>query len=349
MIAAICLLAAGLTMADEIPEKRPVAYVVCGDSYEGESWVYRVDLFMGALLAVSEPINGMGNPDKLAIDPGNQRLYIASMRGMANDYWPVTVVSTSGDSFEIISRFSTASDDGNSRMHEAYEIVVSPDGNELFVAHGGLVDSGHGNAVWDSATGDVLRFLPRMIDPYDLWSPDGMHVARFRPAGERTREVDGQEITERWKGAVTVIDVQTGDRETTYLEKNRGMHPPWGEVESPFIQVHGSGRLLAFDRDEGTVISKFNVQEVAGLTTNYGGITWHQPPVLDDRQSIVLTMRCFERVAERDGSNCLWPTLEEWPHIIEHTFVVVIDAILQTEVTRTEIGTNCTRPVLAYE
>lgn len=371
MLSAVLMLALGPTMAEETPLRRPMAYVVCGgDYYDQHSKVYRVDLQAGALLGVSDSIDWLGNAEKLSFDPVRSRLYIASMRGRSYRYWPVTAVHVKGGTFEVVRRFSTAPDDAlprgagetrtmksgetdsrppNTNMNEAYEIVVSRDGKELYVSYGGLSDTGNLSAVWDSETGEVLRFLPNSIRRSHHWSPDGKQVAAIWPGGERTRRENGQQLTQRWPGGVSVIDVQTGDRATTYLEENQGLHPPWRKIEGPFIRVHGSGRLQAFDRNTGRIISEFNVQEIAGLTTHYGGVSWSQPPVLDDGKTIVLNMRCYERAAEKDGSNCLWPTPNEGPNIIEHTYVVLIDAIQQTEVTRTEVGVDCSNPALAYE
>lgn len=351
-----------------------MAYVVCGDDhaydYDKYGRVYRVDLLAGILQNVSNPIDWVGNPQHLSFDPVYSRLYIASMRGRSYDYWPVTVVQVNNGVFEVVGRFSTAADDTlprgagearkresgesyrshlNTKVREAYESVVSPDGKELYVMHGGLADTGHLSAVWDSETGEVLRLLPTSIRPSHLWSPDGKRVAAIWPSGERTRHENGQERTRTWPGGVSVIDVQTGVRVTNYLEENQGMHPPWSKVYGPYIRVHGSGLLRAYDRDTGDVISEFNVMELTGLTTHYGGILWSQPPVLDDRQSIILNMRCYERTDDRNRTNCLWPTYEELPNIIEHTYLVVIDALRQIEISRSEVGTDCSNPVLGYE
>ena len=326
MLTAVLLLALGPTMAEETPLRRPMAYVVCGgDYYDQHSKVYRVDLQAGALHGVSDSIDWLGNAEKLSFDPVRSRLYIASMRGRSNLYWPVTAVQVKGGTFEVVRRFSTALDD-----------TLSRGAGETRTMKSGETDSRPPNTNMNEAYEIVV-------------SRDGKHVAAIWPGGERTRKENGQEIAQRWPGGVSVIDVQTGDRATTYLEENQGLHPPWRKIEGPFIRVHGSGRLQAFDRNTGRIISEFNVQEITGLATHYGGVLWSQPPVLDDGKTIVLNMRCYERAAEKDGSNCLPPTLREWPNIIELTYVVLIDAIQQTEVTRTEVGVDCSNPALAYE
>ncbi len=370
LVVALLLLAAGPLMAEEASQQRPMAYVVCGDGNFQDNRVYRVDLLAGEVKGVSDPLDWMGKPQHLSFDPVHSRLYIASMRGKAADYWPVTVVRVRDSQFEIVNRFTTAANDTlprgagetcrmksgepywsplNTKLNEAYKTVVSPDGNELFVSHGGLADKGKSAAVWDTVTGKVLRLLPYGMRPSQLWSPDGNRVAAIWTAGEREREENGKVIARSWPGGVSVINVQTGERVTTYLTDNKGLHPPWSKVEWPLIRVHGSGRLQAFDRDTGQVISEFNVEELTGLTTHYGGVVWSPPLVLDGKQAIILNMRCYERAADKGGLNCQPPTFEELPNIIEHTYIVVIDVLQQTEKSRTEVGTDCTNSVLAYE
>ncbi len=209
LVVALLLLAAGPLMAEEASQQRPMAYVVCGDGNFQDNRVYRVDLLAGEVKGVSDPLDWMGKPQHLSFDPVHSRLYIASMRGKAADYWPVTVVRVRDSQFEVVNRFTTAEDDTlprgagetsrmktgepywsplNTKLNEAYETVVSPDGKELFVMHGGLPDTGKLTAVWDSATGKVLRLLPYGIRPSHLWSPDGNRVAAIWPSGERERE-----------------------------------------------------------------------------------------------------------------------------------------------------------------
>ena len=225
---------------------------------------------------------------------------------------------------DILPRDSTRR---NSKPYEVYQIAVSPDGNELYVLHGGRSE-GMLAAVWDADTGEVLRELEMYVDPTDIWSPDGRYVAGIWPNRERTREKNGEITTEETPAGVDVRDVRTGKRVSlTNLDGGKGLHPPWGRVEGPLIHVHGKGRVLAHDRDTGEVISDFNVEQITGLNT-WGGVSWDEPPVLDDHQTIVLSMFGFG---------------------FERTYVVVIDVLQQEEVTRTEVGMKCTNPVVAYE
>ena len=111
LVVALLLLAAGPLMAEEASQQRPMAYVVCGDGNFQDNRVYRVDLLAGEVKGVSDPLDWMGKPQHLSFDPVHSRLYIASMRGKAADYWPVTVVRVRDSQFEVVNRFTTAEDD----------------------------------------------------------------------------------------------------------------------------------------------------------------------------------------------------------------------------------------------
>lgn len=315
--------------------KNPVVYVVCRDDDFQNQRVYRVDIVNGGVLAVSKPIDWMGNPTQLAIDVKRSRLYIGSYRGKARDYYPMTIVDIRDSEFEVVNRFSTNLEDTlprdstqrNLKPFEVYQIAIPPDGNELYVMHGGMSE-GMLQAVWDADTGEVLRELETYVRPTDVWSPDGRYVAGIWPNHERTLQQNGDTITEKVSAGVDVRDVHTGKRVSlTWLNDGKRLHPPWNRIEGPLIRVHGSGRALAHDRDTGEVVSEFNVAQLTGLGT-WGGVTWLEPPVLDDHQTIALSMFGVG---------------------FESTNVVAIDVLRQTELTRTEVGARCTNPVVSYE
>ena len=311
----------------------PAAYIVCGDGGFDNHRVYKVDLVAGGMLGVSLPIDWLGNPTHLAFDMERSRLYIGSFRGKAYDYYPITVVNVQDGEFEVVGRYTTNPDDvlprdstrWNKKPYEVYQIAVSPDGTELYLAHGGLSEGMLG-AAWDANTGTGLRELERSVRQTDVWSPDGRYFARILPDRDRTREADGKIPVEKIPARVEVFDVRTGRRVSLmYPEDGKGLHPPWGRTQGPFVRAHGSGRILVHDRDTGEVLSDFSVDQLTGLSS-FGGVTWAEQPLLHDRRTIVLGMRDVEA---------------------ESTFVVAINAIGKAEVTRTEAGANCTNPVLA--
>ena len=323
-----------LNEADRTFEK-PVAYIVCRDDDFQNQRVYRIDLINGGVLGVSEPIDWMGNPTQLAIDTKRSRLYVGSFRGKARDYYPMTVVNIQDGEFEVLNRFTTNPADTlprdstqwNEKPFEVYQIAVSPDSNELYVAHGGLSE-GMLRAVWDADTGGVLRELAMSVRSADVWSPDERYVAKIWPVLDRMQEENGRTIIKETSARINLRDVRMGERVSlTYLEDGKGLHPPWGRIEGPMIHVHGKGRVRVHDRDTGEVSSEFNVHQLSGLDT-LGGVTWIEPPVLDDNQTIVLSM---------------------FGYGFKRTYVVAIDVLRQTELTRTEVGVRCTNPVVRYE
>ena len=338
---ACCVVAAGALGAVLWPagvqggraSTKPVGYIVCGNEHFRDQRVYQVDFVNGGVTGMSEPIDWMGNPQHLAIDAGRARLYIGSFRGKARDYYPMTVVSMRDGEFEVANRFTTHPEDTlprdsrrrNRKPYEVYQIVLSPDGNELHVAHGGLSE-GMLRAVWDANTGEVLRELEHYVRPADVWSPDGRYVAEIWPGSDAQMAKEGETAKGENTAGVDVRDVQTGKRVSlTWLEDGKGLHPPWGRIGGPLIRVHGTGRVLAHDRDSGKVVSEFNVDELTGLYT-LGGVLWQEPLVLADKHTAVLPMFDSER-----------------------TFVVAVHVLRPQEVSRTAVGANCTNPVAAYE
>lgn len=337
-VAVVIFIAVRFGGEGQAPSERPIAYVVCGnlDSYDNR--VYRVDLLLGELRGVSEPIDGLGSPENLAYDPVHSRLYVASLhKKWGRDMWPFTSLHVRNGEFEVLRHFSVLREGdlpkraldlapAGIRLPEGYQIMVSPDGNELYVAHGGM-QSGIYAEVWDPNTGDMLRELEMAIRPSDVWSPDGHRVAAIWPPRPAKAEDVGRKATAS-KAGVGVGDVRTGKRlSVTYREDGRGLHPPWGRIEGPLIQLHGGGRVLAYDRDTGDILSDFDVDRLTGLNT-LGGVLWIQPPLLDDHRTTVLRMYDF-------GA--------------EHTYLVAIDVLGQKEVSRTRLGARCTNPVVAYE
>ncbi len=327
---------------------RPMAYVVCGDDRFQDNRVYRVDLRAGKLKGISDPIGRLGNPAHLAYDPVFSRLYVASMAGRsAGSYWPVTVIRVGNGEFEVTNRFTTTtkSADNSSRganagrgrngPYEAYVIVVSPDGNELYVMHGGLARSKFLTAVWNAHTGETLRLLPTGISSENrVWSPDGNYLVQRWPSQEREEEEDGQ-------GGMSVRNTQTGQKVTTYLENGEGMHPPWGRINEPFIYFspRERGVVRVYDRDTGEIISEFDIQELTGLQL--------QSSPMGDRSSVLKGGRLLAVAMRTDQSQRLWDGNEAgWDY---PSYIVLIDVLEQREITRTQVGLRCSNAVVAYE
>ena len=360
-IAGACLaaIALGLILLRDTPISRiPVGYIVCGnDDIDGHE-VYRVDLLKGVVIGVSKPIGWMGSPAQLSIDTNRLRLYVSSFGGKAYDYYPMTVVSVEGGAFEVVNRFTTNPEDIgprdstrlNNKPFEVYMTVVSPDGDELYVMHGG-VPEGKLRAVWNADTGEVLRNLQGYIRPKDVWSPDRRYVAGIWPSRERTVKNKGISTVETVHAGVDVRDVQTGRRVSlTYLEDGRGLQPPWGKLKGPLIRVDAkTGEVRTYDRDAGDIVSEFNIKELTGLRMGEGG-TWVEPDTLEDKEMIVLDMVCYEPLDESVTLDCDFSTWSDWriPKL-RRTYVVVVNVIQQRELSRTEVGMHCTNPVVVAE
>ncbi|MCY4166014.1 MAG: hypothetical protein OXF03_07705 [Gammaproteobacteria bacterium] len=358
LVAALALAALWLLNKGEA-QASPMAYVLCGDDLLDEIRAYRVDLLAGELTNVSEPVEWLGQPHHLAYDPVRSRLYVASMnKKWSPPMWPVTSLRVGGGEFEVAGRFPT-NRDGNllekarageappgrkmmaEAMREAYKVIVSPDGRELYVSYGGLSDTGMLVEVWDADTGETLRTLPHAIESRDEWSPNGDYVAEIWPGGDREIDQDGNVIVKKRKGGVSVSSTQTEERlAPKYLEENKGMHPPWGRIEEPLIYLFprnmSLGEIRVFDRDIGSMISQFKVRELTGLDLGKPSIA-----VLEGGRQIAVSAVKRTEAPESYPPRSLGFKREG--------YVVLIDVMDRREVTRTRVGARCTNAVVAYE
>jgi len=228
-------------------------------------------------------------------------------------------------------------------MREAYRVVVSPDGRELYVSYGGLYkDTGAIMQVWDADTGEVLRGMPSVISRAATWSPDGSHVAAIWPSHGREVNNDGEVVAEASKGGVQVISTRTGEKSPLrHLENNKGMHPPWGRIEEPLIYLFYwnalLGALRAYDRDTGEVLSELEIHGLTGL--DMAG----KPEVAVLEGGKLIAVSVVERLP---------PIVYHWPNSVveqEQGYVVLIDVMQRREVSRTRVGERCTNAVVAYE
>ena len=112
------------------------------------------------------------------------------------------------------------------------------------------------------------------IDARYEFSPDGKHVADIRVAGKRVDEDgDGNTISMEWAGSVSIRATSGGLWERKELVANRGLHPPWGRIEGPLVNVSpesGRHRIDLYDRDSGERVVEIDVPKTTGL----GGVYW---------------------------------------------------------------------------
>ncbi len=272
--------------------------------------------------------------------------------------WPVTSLRVGGGEFEVAGRFPTnrennllekarageAPPNWRMGMREAYKVIVSPDGRELYVSYGGLYkDTGMLVEVWDADTGEALRLLPHPIGSRDAWSPDGDYVAEIWSGGDREIDQDGKIIVKKRKGGVSVSSTRTAERlAPKYLEDNKGMHPPWGRIEEPLIYLFPRntdlGEVRVFDRDTGRMISRFKVRELTGLNLHLG-----KPEIAVLEGGGLIAVSAVKRT---EAPESYPPRSLGFKRVC---YVVLIDVMERREVSRTRVGERCTNAVVAYE
>ena len=348
-VAAAAAIALWFLMADDAPGiPRPMAYVACGAGSLEPTRVYRVDLLAGRLLDVSGPIPWTGRPGHLAHDPVFSRLYLVSdLAESESGTWPVTVIRADG-TFDVIGRFTTnhegagknkANEDGSSpygRQHEIYNFVVSPDGSELFVNHGG-VGGRMTTAEWDAHTGNVLRELPAIVRSNYTWSPDGDYAVYFWPSSKSRVRKYGKFMIEERPAGYRAFDRRAGrNTSAVYLEDNQGMHPPWGKIDKPLIYQLNEGRIVAYNRDTGETISDISLRNIAGKELKFG---YFFDALADGKRIAMSASQRIRAAAPPNGSQ----------DFAIQGYVVLIDVTDQRIVQRIQVGGQCTAPVVAYE
>ena len=136
---------------------RPIAYVVCGDTFFDDVSAYRIDVLAGSVLNISEPIEWAGAPELLVFDSNQSRLIIGSWSkperagGEPDRYvWPVTVLRVGGGEFRVVNRFAINRENYTSYpanpkkgppqlpQEVVYRLALSPDGHSLYLGHSEL-------------------------------------------------------------------------------------------------------------------------------------------------------------------------------------------------------------------
>jgi len=268
--------------------------------------------------------------------------------------WPVTSLRVGGGEFEVAGRFPTSRENNlldkarageappnwRMRMPEAYRVIVSPDGRELYVSYGGLYkDTGAIMQAWDADTGEILRGLRWPIPGVPEWSPDGDYVAHIWPSHDRKVYEDGEAVTKARKGGVSVINMRTNERR---LEDNKGLHPPWGRIEEPLVHLFDrvymeDGEVGVYDRDTGEALSELEIRQLTGLTLA------GSPAIAVLEGGRLIAVSAVEQLP---------PIVYHWPNSVvsqERGYVVLVDVMERREVSRTQVGARCSNAVVAYE
>ncbi|HEU4619720.1 MAG TPA: hypothetical protein VFV10_16905 [Gammaproteobacteria bacterium] len=260
-----------------------VAYVACADRK-----VYALDLETGAVLAVSDPIEGIGRPTSIALDRETSRLYVGSERDRGqNDFYPLVALDTDKP-FEIVGRYTLDPNRGsidesvlNPNSYALYQVVFSAATRRLYF---GYTAPGHGlSTVFDIGSGQIVGESEVGISEKSTFSPDGSKIAEIFPSGSRTR--NGETTT--WAGGVVVKDIATGEAVSrTALANNRGLQPPWKKLSSPFVYLsRPDDTLQVYERDSGRLLASIDADQATGLLPTGG-----EPVFVDELNEVVLPM-----------------------------------------------------------
>ena len=248
-----------------------IGYVVCDDRR-----IYELDLTEGKLLRMSAPIVGMGGSDK-TIAYADGIVYVSALMGKVLDFDPLIAIDVKRN-FEVIGvhRFNAPPYDPEQPydwVDTVYAHALSPDGRRLFAFMSEPYEGPAFTLDWPAGKGlakvVVVTGPEGAVMPWDEFSPDGKHIADIRVAGKRTGEDgDGNKILKEWNGSVSIRATSGGPWERKELVANRGLHPPWGRIEGPLVNVpHESGthRIDLYDRDSGERLVEIDVQRTTGL------------------------------------------------------------------------------------
>ena len=344
--------------------RKPVGYVVCGClDYDPDNRVYRIDLETGQVLSVSEKLAWMGRPNDIALDADRMRLYVASMRGKSSyDFFPVSIIDFANGQFKIGKQFAIEVDEGRvtwtnrfgKNVVEAYSVVLSPDGSELYVSHGG---SDGLRSVLDATSGGVKRRLRMLVRRgYTVFSPDGRYAWNFRPYREWQEEADGVVSTSNQPGISVVYDSFTGGEESRITLNSHKSHEaallqasqwgPWETPSGPRVRLE-KGNLVAYDRDTYNILSRADISE---FLDQYGsGYT----TVFDDGRRIAMIGEVERQVGtelkdDGFGGTFEWGVYRTYSHAA--TFNVQSGELLFNTPVGTEIESDyCTNIEVAYE
>lgn len=284
----------------------------------------------GTTLSVSEPIDGIGRPTSLALDPETSRLYIGSERGFnQNDYYPLVAVDPNND-FKLVGQYtldptrSGIDQSVLSDVYAVYRVVPSETApGRLFLGYAHPDYGGSVAAIFDATSGEIVGKTAVPITGKSVVSPDGSLVADLYPSGSRASNGE----TTEWPGAVVVRNIMSGERVSKVeLEDNKGLQPPWEHLPSPFVYLsRPENTLRSYERDSGQIISSIDLSELPEL-----GPTGGEPIYLAESNRVVLPM----------GGT---PAAGGDPR----GFVVIVDVASHETVKKIEVGPHPTNIVLA--
>ncbi len=298
-------------------------YVACNDKR-----IYLINIDSGKVVYKSDSIMGLGRPTSIDLDNKGGKLYVASERGRwQSKYSPIVVFSVKTMQVEVIKKIDLIKEDSSGNFRDisgVYNIVVSPNTKHLYIGYS-HPEYADGTTVIDSETGKIIKKINVIIDKGSIFSPDGRKVAEIWPGGRKVYIRNKKEYVKDWSGGVAIYDLEKNIKVShKELVKDRiGLNPEWGNLKQPFIYFRNYRLVEVYNRNNGQVINKINIQEITGgLNTEM-----KYPVLLDNGKKIILSMA--------DSNN--------------QGYIAIIDLIEKKVLKKIKVGDGPSNVVVGYK
>lgn len=209
----------------------------------------------------SDVIEDLGRPTAVDVDSKSGKLYIANEPTFGHPHYPLVAVDLG--SFEVLRKFSLTVDSGADEAvrHAAYRVVVSPDGERLYV---GYAAPGYlATTVVDANLGVLLGSSNAVVTAASPISPDGGTVAEIWVSGSAVVQSASGKSVREWNGGVVVQEIDSGNVVSRIeLSSNKGLQPPWLSIGTPYIHVDGPAQdITAYNRNSGEILAALRISE----------------------------------------------------------------------------------------
>lgn len=283
-----------------------------------------LDINNGKVLRISPVIAELGGISSIDLDRLNQRLFIASDRGIrGKPFVPLVVVDLQGNEFNTLQKSQIEQNVDSSRgskefQNAVYSVDIPPNSNAVFVG-----DAANPQlpliTILDHTTLEVIGRANIPVRRHTSFSADGTLSDEIWPAHKK-QLADGSETI--LPGGVAVFNIFKGKViSKKSLINNQGLQPPWAKLNSPFIYLNMQNRhLVSYHRDTGKVLSDIDLQALTGCIPNQTYAT-----TLANPNQVAISMSCPQKIGT----------------------VVVIDAINKSLIHKIEVGPNPTNIVVS--
>jgi hypothetical protein len=262
------------------------AYVACEDRR-----IYVIDMDKNDLIFKTDEVREMGRPTAIDIDQIRGQLYVASERGYwQENYFPIISLNINSCPIKIIKEFPLIIDKPTGKFEgvsAVYEIVVSPDGNNLYILYAHPKYYGV-SAIVDRNTGNLIGSIDFIIRKSSIFSPDGKEVAEIWPGGSKAVEKNGKQILREWSGGVAVFNIKQNKliSQKEIIKDKVKLTPPWYEIPYPLYVVNNHRNLRSINRNTGKTISEVDLEKITeGLNTSI-----KSPLIFDRGKKTVIPM-----------------------------------------------------------